>query len=261
VAKRAGPRPRWSTKAIPEPLLLVAGDRHKMAELRERADETREVETWEELEKLSEGASCVFRPQDVPVWVCGRGLPSIEQSSPWLEADEVLIVGFTDRTGHKSASMVALYKRQARTWEELNLGELRPLDTLLPEMRAAAKGPSTPSTSGARRAVRRRRGNRLRFAARRRGQQTGSNVARAGALFPVRPHVPLVPREVQERQMTARWLASRQAASLQQRWPGPESNRRHADFQSAALPTELPGRPESGGNPPEHLGESMRRPR
>src|ERR1700722_6965486 len=27
-----------------------------------------------------------------------------------------------------------------------------------------------------------------------------------------------------------------------QRWPGPESNRRHADFQSAALPAELPGR-------------------
>jgi RNA polymerase sigma-70 factor, ECF subfamily len=25
-------------------------------------------------------------------------------------------------------------------------------------------------------------------------------------------------------------------------WPGTESNRRHADFQSAALPTELPGR-------------------
>ena len=24
-------------------------------------------------------------------------------------------------------------------------------------------------------------------------------------------------------------------------WPGPESNWRHADFQSAALPTELPG--------------------
>jgi hypothetical protein len=24
--------------------------------------------------------------------------------------------------------------------------------------------------------------------------------------------------------------------------PGPESNQRHADFQSAALPTELPGR-------------------
>src|SRR5262245_22573010 len=29
-------------------------------------------------------------------------------------------------------------------------------------------------------------------------------------------------------------------------WPGTESNRRHADFQSAALPAELPGR---GRNP------------
>src|SRR5687767_8987838 len=29
-------------------------------------------------------------------------------------------------------------------------------------------------------------------------------------------------------------------------WPGAESNCRHADFQSAALPTELPGRNESG---------------
>src|SRR5580658_2316470 len=57
------------------------------------------------------------------------------------------------------------------------------------------------------------------------------------SLFPVRPHVPLVPREVQERQMTARWLASRWAASLQQSWPGPESNRRHADFQGIP-PTE-----------------------
>ena len=29
---------------------------------------------------------------------------------------------------------------------------------------------------------------------------------------------------------------------LYQQWPGAESNCRHADFQSAALPTELPGR-------------------
>jgi hypothetical protein len=39
-------------------------------------------------------------------------------------------------------------------------------------------------------------------------------------------------------------------------WPGPESNRRHADFQSAALPTELPGRGHGGGarcGAPAHL--------
>src|SRR5467141_2465936 len=29
-------------------------------------------------------------------------------------------------------------------------------------------------------------------------------------------------------------------------WPGAESNCRHADFQSAALPTELPGRTYAG---------------
>jgi hypothetical protein len=28
-------------------------------------------------------------------------------------------------------------------------------------------------------------------------------------------------------------------------WPGTESNHRHADFQSAALPTELPGQTEA----------------
>ena len=30
-------------------------------------------------------------------------------------------------------------------------------------------------------------------------------------------------------------------------WPGRELNPRHADFQSAALPTELPGHPERTG--------------
>src|SRR5207249_7669536 len=34
--------------------------------------------------------------------------------------------------------------------------------------------------------------------------------------------------------------------SLCCKWPGAESNCRHADFQSAALPTELPGRTYAG---------------
>jgi integrase len=49
----------------------------------------------------------------------------------------------TDRTGHKSSQMLALYSRQARTWSELELGELEPLDVLLPEVpRAAAHWPA-----------------------------------------------------------------------------------------------------------------------
>jgi integrase len=46
----------------------------------------------------------------------------------------------SDRTGHKSSAMLALYKRQARTWKELDLGTFRPLDKLLPEMAGASKG-------------------------------------------------------------------------------------------------------------------------
>ena len=46
-----------------------------------------------------------------------------------------------DRTGHKSSQMIALYARQARTWTELNLGPLLPLDRLLPEMRRGASQP------------------------------------------------------------------------------------------------------------------------
>src|SRR2546421_4962018 len=34
--------------------------------------------------------------------------------------------------------------------------------------------------------------------------------------------------------------------TLVSQWQGAESNRRHADFQSAALPTELPGRAYAG---------------
>jgi integrase len=47
----------------------------------------------------------------------------------------------SDRTGHKSSQMLALYSRQARTWAELDLGALRPLDELLPEMQPTAADP------------------------------------------------------------------------------------------------------------------------
>ncbi len=40
----------------------------------------------------------------------------------------------TDRTGHRSSQMLATYTRQARTWSELALGTLQPLDALLPEL-------------------------------------------------------------------------------------------------------------------------------
>jgi integrase len=57
----------------------------------------------------------------------------------------------SDRTGHKSAVMIATYARQARTWEELELGTLRPLDKLLPETRKghwAVIGPTTVARAG-----------------------------------------------------------------------------------------------------------------
>jgi integrase len=54
----------------------------------------------------------------------------------------------TDRTGHKSSQMLSLYTRQARTWAELGLGALQPLDELLPEMKARGPGSAPPANSG-----------------------------------------------------------------------------------------------------------------
>ena len=40
----------------------------------------------------------------------------------------------SDRTGHRSSQMIARYKRNARTFTELELGELAPLSEALPEL-------------------------------------------------------------------------------------------------------------------------------
>ncbi len=47
-----------------------------------------------------------------------------------------------DRTGHRSSAMIALYKRKARTFEELRVGELRPLNEVIPELRAPPQVPA-----------------------------------------------------------------------------------------------------------------------
>jgi hypothetical protein len=39
-----------------------------------------------------------------------------------------------DRTGHKSSEMINRYRRAARTWGELSLGVLAPLDQAIPEL-------------------------------------------------------------------------------------------------------------------------------
>jgi integrase len=45
-----------------------------------------------------------------------------------------------DRTGHRSSEMVNRYRRAARTWAELNLGALAPLDECIPELRPLPHG-------------------------------------------------------------------------------------------------------------------------
>ena len=56
-----------------------------------------------------------------------------------------------DRTGHKSSDMINEYRRQARTWAELNLGELAPLDRAIPELARHRKTGPTGSGGGGRR--------------------------------------------------------------------------------------------------------------
>lgn len=48
-----------------------------------------------------------------------------------------------DRTGHRSSVMLNEYRRQARTWAELDLGALAPLDQAIPELRS--RTPKTPA--------------------------------------------------------------------------------------------------------------------
>jgi hypothetical protein len=59
----------------------------------------------------------------------------------------------TDRTGHETRSQLDRYRQMARTIKELDLGELRPLDELVPELYDSdGNTPSIPhentSTSG-----------------------------------------------------------------------------------------------------------------
>jgi integrase len=65
----------------------------------------------------------------------------------------------TDRTGHKSSQMLSLYTRQARTWAELELGTLHPLDELLPEMKSAKANGGAPPAGGGRSVAKARRGS------------------------------------------------------------------------------------------------------
>lgn len=53
-----------------------------------------------------------------------------------------------DRTGHQSSGMVNRYRKQAREADELNLGELAPMDQAIPELRSDCPA-ITPENDGA----------------------------------------------------------------------------------------------------------------
>ena len=53
-----------------------------------------------------------------------------------------------DRTGHKDSSQIARYRRQARTVEELDLGDFVPMDRAVPELAALTDSGSDSGSSG-----------------------------------------------------------------------------------------------------------------
>jgi integrase len=56
----------------------------------------------------------------------------------------------SDRTGHRSSQMINNYKRTARSFMELEAGQLAPLDRALPELAGLADAgpPAGPGTAG-----------------------------------------------------------------------------------------------------------------
>jgi integrase len=53
-----------------------------------------------------------------------------------------------DRTGHRSSAMINRYRRAARTWAELALGSLAPLDEAIPELSLPPPLPLEPPSGG-----------------------------------------------------------------------------------------------------------------